>query len=79
MRIDRRLRKRLVQRGIQRAARRQIAPERFFDDQPGAAGAAGLRETRRDGTEQARRDRQIEQRRARSPSAWRSAANVAGS
>ena len=60
--IDRLLGKRLVQRGVERARRRQVAAERLLHDQSGVRGHPRPRQARRHDAEQARRNGQVEGR-----------------
>ena len=52
-------RKYFMQSAVQRLRGREIAPERFFDDDPRLLGAAGFGETLHDRAEHARRNRQV--------------------
>ena len=70
--IDRVLGKRFVQRGVEGLRGREVAAERFLDDQPRPRGRSGSREIRRHGGEQAGRNGEVEhraRRRARAPRA----------
>ena len=59
---DRVLGKRAMQRRVERARRLEVAPERLFDDDPRALGAAGARQVLDGGRKRAGRNREIEQR-----------------
>ncbi len=59
---NRGLTERSVQRLVQRGRGRQVPAERFFHDEPRCVAVAQPREAAGNRTEQARRDRQVEQR-----------------
>ena len=63
--VDRRLGKRPMQRGVERLGRREVAAERLLHDEPGRVAVPDARQLRRHRPEQARRDREIEQRTGR--------------
>ena len=60
--VDGRLRKRLVDGRVESLGRREVTTEWFFHDHTGLRGTTRPCQARCDGTEQTRRNRQIEQR-----------------